>query len=253
MPTHSHGDEAAHSKGLSMEKMLALVALVLAPIAILAWSESRWLKREAYVRSFELPHGLFEQLRKKHPGLDLKQCQLVAQALRQFLLAHLMSRRKYVSMPSQAADDLWHEFILFTLDYEHFCKRAFGRFLHHTPAVAVTEGHKARAGLRRCWWFTCKLDNINPRKPTRLPLLFALDAKLGLAHGFVYTLDCEGTDAIVRREGDGATVVHCGSDLSAAGPFGDSPSGCGGGCGAGDAAGADGGCGGGGCGGCGGD
>jgi len=38
--------------------------------------------------------------------------------LRQFFLAHLKSGRRYVSMPSQVADGLWHEFILFTKNYD---------------------------------------------------------------------------------------------------------------------------------------
>lgn len=66
-------------------------------------------RRRGYIRSFEFPLGLFDKLRKHHPQLDLKQCQLVAQGLRQFFLAHLKSGRRFVAMPSQAADDLWHE------------------------------------------------------------------------------------------------------------------------------------------------
>jgi len=30
-------------------------------------------------------------------------------------------------------DEMWHNFILFTRDYEEFCTRCFGVFLHHTP------------------------------------------------------------------------------------------------------------------------
>jgi len=88
-------------------------------------------------------------------------------------------------------------------------------------------------------------ENINPRKPTRLPLLFAIDAKLDIADGFRYSADCSG----LRRRGDtGANggVIYCGGDFSSAGVdgttdgFGDSLGG--------EATG-DGGCGGGGCGG----
>ena len=93
-------------------------------------------------------------------------------------------------MPSQVVDDLWHEFILFTRDYGAFCQRAFGQFLHHTPAVKLGGERGDNEGLRRVWWYCCLEENINPRKPTRLPLLFALDAKLGIANGFVYRLDC---------------------------------------------------------------
>jgi hypothetical protein len=155
---------------------------------------------------------------------------LIARGLRKFFLAHLASGRRFVSMPSQAADDLWHEFILFTRNYEIFCKNAFGRFLHHTPAVALGTHLQNNAGLRRTWWHCCKEENINPRNPTRLPLLFALDAKLGIAGGFRYAANCEA----LRRSGDGA--VYCGGDFSSS-SFGGGPDGFGDGSGFGDFAG----------------
>lgn len=30
-------------------------------------------------------------------------------------------------------DEMWHTFILFTRDYDEFCSRYFGRFIHHAP------------------------------------------------------------------------------------------------------------------------
>ena len=129
--------------------------------------------------------------------------------LRQFFLAYLNSGRAYVAMPSQVADDLWHEFILYTRAYQAFCKEAFGGFLHHTPAVALAQGRKRdNAGLRRVWLQCCRLDGINPVKPTRLPLLFALDTKLNIPGGYRYEPDC----AQLRRHGDAGT--QCGGDFS---------------------------------------
>ena len=61
-----------------------------------------------------------------------------------FWINHRAAGRK-LSMPSQVVDDAWHEFILFTRNYEDFCKRGVGRFLHHVPAeawVRAAEGHK---------------------------------------------------------------------------------------------------------------
>lgn len=220
--------------------------------ALLAlWTRTRRSQRAEFIRSYTFPLGLFEKLRRKHPQLSLKDCQLVTQGLRQFYLAHLKSGRQFVSMPSQVVDDLWHEFILYTRNYDGFCRKAFGRFLHHTPAVVLGSARQSNTGLRRCWWYACREENIDPRRPTRLPLLFALDAKLGIADGFRYAADCRG----LRREGaNGGGIVYCGGDFassdvdgSTAG-FGDSPAsadassgdggsdggGCGGGCGGGD-------------------
>lgn len=36
-------------------------------------------------------------------------------------------------VPSATIDELWHNFILFTMDYEEFCLTVLGRFLHHRP------------------------------------------------------------------------------------------------------------------------
>ena len=115
----------------------------------------------------------------------------MSRGLRQFFIAYLMSGKRYVSMPSQVADDLWHEFILYTREYDAFCRRAFGTFLHHTPAVVLSEHRKSNEGLRRVWWYCCKYESIDPVNPTRLPLLFALDSKLNIPNGFVYHPQCE--------------------------------------------------------------
>ena len=96
--------------------------------------------REKFIRSYMFPPGVFEKFAKARPGLEVKDQQLVARALRQFFLAYHKSGYRRVAMPSQVVDDLWHEFILFTREYRAFCDYAFGRFLHHTPAVKIGPG-----------------------------------------------------------------------------------------------------------------
>ncbi len=126
-----------------------VVTIIALFIALVMWSRLRRLKRAEFIRSYQLPAGLFERLAKVRPGLALKTKQLVARGLRKFFLAYLNSGCKFVSMPSQVVDDLWHEFILFTHNYETFCKQAFGQFRHHTPAVALGTHLQNNAGLRR--------------------------------------------------------------------------------------------------------
>lgn len=233
--------------------ILATIACAsLAGVSAFLWQRQVKLKREAHIRTFVLPKGLFEKLTQKHPHLSTKECQLVAQGLRQFFLAHLKSGRKFVSMPSQVVDDLWHEFILYTKNYRQFCQHAFGRFLHHTPAIVLGTARQDDGGLRRCWHFACLEENINPGKPSCLPLLFALDTKLNIPNGFIYTPDCSG----FRRQDDSSGTVYCGAELGSSDGSGGGDSGScgsGGNDGGSDGGGGDSGCGGGGCGGGGGD
>ncbi len=222
---------------------LIVVTLVLTVVLAAVWTGRRALQRQAHIREFTLPSGLFAKLRQRHPQLRPKECQLVAQALRQFFMAYLRGGRRPVSMPSQVVDDLWHEFILYTRHYERFCQQAFGRFLHHTPAVVLSGQQASDAGLRRCFWWACREENLNPRQPTRLPLLFAIDRKLAIAGGFHYALDCHALRDPAQATVQG-TVVHCAGDISGSIGTGGDAFGDGGG----DSAGGDG-DGGGGCGG----
>jgi hypothetical protein len=191
--------------------LIVLFTLLLLALA-LVWRALRQARRADFIRQYTLPQGLFEKLRKRHPQLTLKDCQLVAQALRQFFLAYLAGRLRPVAMPSQVVDDLWHEFILYTRNYQAFCNQAFGDFMHHTPAVAMGGEKRSNEGLRRCWWHCCRAENINPAQPTRLPLLFAIDTKLQIVGGFRYAPHCGPLRA---QQGDsGVTVIHCGGDFS---------------------------------------
>ncbi|MES2263795.1 MAG: hypothetical protein V4724_35195 [Pseudomonadota bacterium] len=231
-----------------MTAIVSVACVLLAVSCAILWRRQRYLRREAYIRDFVFPKGLFEKLLHHHPQLTQKECQLVAQGLRQFFLAHLKSGRMYVSMPSQVVDDLWHELILYTKNYQAFCQHAFGRFLHHTPAVVLSKSQRSDAGIRRCWRYACMEENINPRQPVRLPLLFALDSKLSIANGFVYVANCAG----VSRQGQAdAGTAYCGAELGSSGSDGGSDSSDGGsdGDGGGDSGGGGDGCGGGGCGG----
>lgn len=143
-----------------------------------------------------------------------------------------------VAMPSQAVDVAWHEFILFTKDYQKFCKRAFGRFLHHTPAEAMPSPTTAQRGIKNTWKIACMRQNITAHKATRLPLLFALDSRLEIPDGFSYTLNCTKNNKSTGQDYCGTHILTSESD-SGCDNFDDPnssagdgcSSGCGGGCG----------------------
>ncbi|MGB4812252.1 MAG: hypothetical protein WBP13_07210 [Methylophilaceae bacterium] len=199
--------------------------------------------REKHIREASIPPDLVLKIQKKYPNLARKDALLVVSALRQFFLAYHQSRYQYVSMPSEIVDDLWHEFILYTREYEQFCKKAFGRFFHHTPAVMLSDNQSSNIGLRRTWYQVCRQEMINPKNPSRLPLLFAIDGKLNIEDGRRYALNCgddshlnggstccvgdfsNGSSGCTGGDGSDSGLSDSGSDNG-----GDS-SGCGGGCG----------------------
>lgn len=208
--------------------------------AYLLWQRWRRAAQGRYINNFPL-HGLLDRrLAARRPELDAAQRTVVLEGLRDYFLFCRRAGRRMVAMPSQAVDDAWHEFILFTRQYDKFCRHAFGRFLHHTPAEAMASPTQASAGIRRAWRLACAHERIDPQKPTRLPRLFALDASLGIAGGFVYQLDCMAA----RHGGEGAgycaSHIGCGGGGGCSGDSGSSDSGCsgdsgcGGGCGGGD-------------------
>ena len=208
--------------------------------ALKAWEMS---SRRQFVREASFPRFLGAKLRATYPQLQERDTDLVLRGLRQFFMAHLRSDRKFVAMPSKLVDAAWHEFILHTQGYQRWCAAAFGGLLHHTPAEVLGRDARRNDGLRRTWYWTCKEESIDPRSPTRLPLLFALDAKFGVEGGFRYVPDCKDIDA------QGASGTHCGSSF---GDSGDGSSGDAGGFGGSDSSGGDSGGGGDGGSGCGG-
>lgn len=208
-----------------MRYVFVLVLLVLAIVFYRKWVLA---SRQRFLDRFALPAGVMERLALKRPELSQEQGALVQQGLQQYFRLCVAANGRFVSMPSQVVDELWHEFILFTRLYKQFCERALGSYLHHTPAEAMPTPNTATEGIRRAWRLACREEGIDPKNPDRLPLLFALDGQLGIAGGFVYALNCR--DAATSSGG-----AFCASDIGNSGCGGssdgssDSGSGCGGG------------------------
>lgn len=189
---------------------ISIIAYLLgAAFVATVYFEWRRRGRLQFIGNYRWPPGLVSKLASHHRGLTAKDLDQVQQGLRQFFRAYVNGGYRPVAMPSQIVDDLWHEFILYTRDYDRFCRQAFGRKLHHTPAAALSRNQKSsNEGLRRVWWQCCKEERIDPMAPTTLPLLFALDATLSIPGGYRYHPNCEA----LREQGVAGT--QCGGDFS---------------------------------------
>lgn len=206
-------------------------------VRIRAWRQSGFLQR------YSFPFVLHHKLRERHPKLSDSEIHQVLEGLRQFFfvcqLGSAVSKGVSFGMPSKVVDDAWHEFILMSREYTRFCDRAFGRYLHHTPAALSEESVKM--GLWRTAYYL-QTSSPNPAWATLygLPLIFALDRVLSVEGGYFYDVD---TFAALRpppvkaTDTDDALAYGAGvsfsSDGDGGGCGGDGGGGCGGGCGGG--------------------
>ncbi|MDP5129918.1 MAG: hypothetical protein NWQ54_03480 [Paraglaciecola sp.] len=180
-------------------------------------------KRLTLIEQYSFPLSISTKVGEQYPQLSQSDLRLVIKGLREYFHVCNLAGRKPVSMPSQVIDVAWHEFILFTRQYDQFCSKAFGRFLHHTPAEAMKSPTMAQKGIKTAWRFACQREGLPPKQASRLPLLFAIDAKLNIRDGFHYRLNCQhqGKEAYcashIGCSGCSGGFSACSSDVSCSG------------------------------------
>ncbi len=177
------------------------LASIFSLTAVLPGSSGR---RRGHIYSYTFPASVYKAVAKLHPHLAASDRDAVVEMLREWFLLCFEARGKFLSMPSQIVDDAWHAFIVDTRAYAEFCRKAFGRFLHHTPAEAMATPSSGSWGLRRTWRAALFHEGQDLAQPQRLPRLFAIDDRLKVKNGFRYQLNCS------RSNGAGG---YCGMDL----------------------------------------
>lgn len=208
--------------------LLALFTTVILYFLFKSYRKSLTAQRERLIDTYQFPPSLAKKVAGTYPHLSAAQVDHVLRALREYFHCCNVAGRRMVAMPSQVVDVAWHEFILSTRHYQHFCKKALGRFLHHTPAEAMSSPTQAQKGIKTAWRVSCHRENMAPKKAHQLPMLFAIDSLLDIPDGFHYSLNCTSSGA----NGYCAGHIGCGSGCAggcSGGCGGDS--GCGGGCG----------------------
>jgi hypothetical protein len=203
-------------------------------------------KQQHHLKKYRFHHSITLKLHTRYPHLEPHQINLIFTALRDYFWICQKAKKKYISMPSQAVDEAWHEFILSTRSYTAFCTKTFGYFLHHNPAETMRSQAAAYDGIKLTWQLACRKENIDPQKPLRLPLLFAIDAMLKIPDGFQYSLHCNQRNASNNTSDNASNNglgIYCASDIGCSGGSGGSgfmdgifsdssiDSGCGSGCG----------------------
>lgn len=168
---------------MTLEPIFVLSGLlVIAPFALILLLHLRAWRREQrsrYISSYAFPQEVLEQLRKQSHYSNKQQSQICA-ALRQYFRLRTLSGRE-LPQPSRAVDQLWQCFTQCPREYRAFCRKAFGRYLKHRPQAGTASVDEDRAAWQAGWVFACLDEGLDSRRSTHIPLLFALDTKLGLS------------------------------------------------------------------------
>ncbi|WP_233520572.1 glycine-rich domain-containing protein [Flocculibacter collagenilyticus] len=180
-----------------------VIALILARVA----KRAKRAKRLRFIETYMFPQKVSQQVKDTYPHLTDSDVAKVIDGLKEWFCICYMAGKRPVSMPSQVVDVAWHEMILFTKEYQRFCNKALGYFLHHTPSEAMKSDRSAQQGIKLAWKLSCLRKGVSTDNPKRLPILFSLDARLKIPDGFKYSLNCNGP----RSKGHCATHIGCAS------------------------------------------
>jgi hypothetical protein len=189
-------------------------------------------RRRTFIEDYRFSRALRMKLRE---ALDLDDVSEVLEGLRAWYLACLYARGQTLGMPSRAVDVAWHEMILMTREYHSFCEQAFGRYLHHEPeSMMLSSMDDALA----CALVVVDKHGIAPASAMAgVPLLFAVDAQVGIANGRHWQADdldrLRYRAAALAHQARTAPVGSSGSWSDGRGGDGGGADGGGGGCGGG--------------------
>lgn len=85
--------------------------------------------------NYPIPHVI--ERYKKDYGVSDEIAQMHERELKRYLIISAINYPTPIDMFSKEVDHLWHTFILFTEEYEKYCKEMFGRFIHHAPKTHI--------------------------------------------------------------------------------------------------------------------
>lgn len=78
-----------------------------------------------------LINGAIEGRIARTLSVSLEQAKQLFQDVQKFLW--MSAQASHACVPAPLIDDAWHEFLLFTREYEVFCREYCGGFMHHQP------------------------------------------------------------------------------------------------------------------------
>lgn len=141
-----------------------------------------------FIINYNFPPDIKNKFKSKYKTLSNYEIDLVFEGLRQFFIVTGKNNLRFYTLPSRVINDAWKIFTNHEVIYRQFCNTAFKTQLNYTP-TANTNNNYVTTSITRTWIESCKLENIDPSNPKKIPLLFDLDKRLSVKNGFYYFLD----------------------------------------------------------------
>lgn len=88
-------------------------------------------------------------------GISLSESEIIFQDLLRYLWLGRHLREKHpkarnpMVFPWLVIDEMWHVFLLHSAEYERFCRRYFGAYIHHTPSAPGRKPSKKPSSLQK--------------------------------------------------------------------------------------------------------
>ena len=131
---------------------------------------------------YNLPEGVITRLKQHFPfnSMTSKDVTICVDEFKKFIAILVIGKKKKqgVAMTSNVIDEIWHEFVLFTLDYHEFSEMLELQYIHHTPNTKsfsfgpsasdfFFETYKKYFGtLHPIWYYTMVEEEISEKTST---------------------------------------------------------------------------------------
>lgn len=185
-----------------------LAALITIFLYCSGWSVHHYLVRRRLKRQilalqeYKFPETVRAVFRRENPNMTSEQEDLAFDGLKQYFMVALLNnaqlRPRSIGMPSVLVDEAWHSFVLCTLPYDRFCKKFFGKLLHHHPdtnaePTQLSATSKFKSDVTHTWSTVQRGRRLYPAyfrvDADDVPLLFAADTLGGIHGGWIWSAE----------------------------------------------------------------
>lgn len=129
------------------------------------------------MKNFNFPPKVAKKLKEKYSKASSRDIKIAFSGAILYFTLCKKYKDNNIPMPSVVVDDIWHEFILHTKDYEKFCEKYLGFFLHHIPndEEKPIDKKTSKEQILSLWIIACQEEGYEPTSSTAKPSLFYAD------------------------------------------------------------------------------